>query len=504
MHEMLAGKVLEEAFSQEKDEIVLVFQSLEDGSQSLIKAVLHADFSCLSFPEKFERARKNSVNLFNEFQGKAVTNINIFENERAIHVDFEDHTALVFKLFGNRSNLLALDTEGKVTQLFSNRLALDWELSATSLNRKIDQSEEAFESAGYDYRKLYPTLGKLANAHLDALLATSGPHMRWQVVQRFISEIENPPYYVTRVAGLPALTLFETGEVISVFEDPVAALNAFYLAHIRLTGIEKEKAEIVRLLKKRIQQTANYLENTFEKLVSLESAVKNDEIGNLIMAHMHAIPARVTEVEVFDFYRDQPIRIKLKKDLSPQKNAEAYYRKAKNEKIEISRLNDSLSARELEKAALEDHLAHIETIVSLRELRTYIKTNQLNQAKVPETTQELFKKVDFMGYTILIGRNAKNNDLLTRQYAHKDDLWLHAKDVTGSHVVVKNQPGKNMPALVIERAAELAAWYSKRRNDTLCPVIYTPRKFVRKPKGLPEGAVIIEKENVILVPAKGE
>jgi predicted ribosome quality control (RQC) complex YloA/Tae2 family protein len=71
-------------------------------------------------------------------------------------------------------------------------------------------------------------------------------------------------------------------------------------------------------------------------------------------------------------------------------------------------------------------------------------------------------------------------------------------------VVIKNQSGKKFPAPVIERAAELAAFYSKRKNDSLCPVIYTPKKFVRKPKGLPEGAVMVDKEDVVMVVAKGE
>ena len=221
------------------------------------------------------------------------------------------------------------------------------------------------------------------------------------------------------------------------------------------------------------------------------------------MANLHVIPERAEKAELYDFYRDQPISIKLKKDLSAQKNAEGYYRKAKNEKIEIDRLNDSLSARETDRKRLQEHLEHVESIESLRDLRAYIKTNKLEQANAAPALDELFKRIDFLGYTILIGRNAKNSDLLKKQ-AHKEDLWLHAKDVTGSHVVVKNQPGRKFPSPVIERAAELAAFYSKRKNDSLCPVIVTPKKFVRKPKGLPDGLVLIDKEDIVMVVAKGE
>ena len=98
----------------------------------------------------------------------------------------------------------------------------------------------------------------------------------------------------------------------------------------------------------------------------------------------------------------------------------------------------------------------------------------------------------------MVGKSAKNNDLLTQKYTYKEDLWLHAKDVAGSHVVVKYQAGKTFPETVIEKAAQLAGWYSKRKNDSLCPVLYTPKKFVRKPKGAEPGEVIVEREKVIL------
>ena len=100
---------------------------------------------------------------------------------------------------------------------------------------------------------------------------------------------------------------------------------------------------------------------------------------------------------------------------------------------------------------------------------------------------------------MFIGKNSKNNDLLTQKHAFKEDLWLHAKDVSGSHVIIKYQSGKKFPKPVIEKAAQLAAYYSQRKTDSYCPVMYTPKKFVRKPKGAAPGAVIVEKEEVILV-----
>jgi predicted ribosome quality control (RQC) complex YloA/Tae2 family protein len=507
LHSELAGKVFVEAFSQQKDELIIVFAEQEQEEELVkpffIKATLTNSFSCLSFPEKFDRARRNSVNLFTDFAGDKIDFVRVCKNERAIQVHFESGRDLIFKLFGNRSNFIALNEAGEATQLFNNKLVTDRNLTVASLNRDIDQSWEAFVANEGRFEPLFPTFGKLLNKYLSGKLAGKDDLAgRWAIVQEVLKELESSVFYITRVDNIPALTLFETGEIVQVLHDPLEALNAFYLAYIRLSGLDKEKADILRLLKKRIQQTDNYLENTFQKLVELESATKNDELANIIMANLHVIPERAEKAELYDFYRDQPIVIKLKKDLSAQKNAEGYYRKAKNEKIELDRLNDSLAAREADRKQLQEHLEHIESIESLRDLRAYIKSNKLEQGSAAPVIDDLFKRVDFMGYTILIGRNAKNSDVLTKQ-AHKEDLWLHAKDVTGSHVVVKNQPGRKYPAPVIERAAELAAFYSKRKNDSLCPVIVTPKKFVRKPKGLPDGLVLIDKEDIVMVVAKG-
>src|SRR5258708_38170770 len=97
------------------------------------------------------------------------------------------------------------------------------------------------------------------------------------------------------------------------------------------------------------------------------------------------------------------------------------------------------------------------------------------------------------------GKKEGKKDTLTLHHAFKEDLWLHAKDVAGYHVLIKHQAGKPFPKDVIERAAELAAYYSKRKNESLCPVAVTPKKFVRKRKGDPVGAVVVERENVIMV-----
>jgi predicted ribosome quality control (RQC) complex YloA/Tae2 family protein len=506
----LSGKKFIEAFSQEKDELILVFAEAELAEELVkpffIKATLRSNFSCLSFPDSFQRARRNSVNLFTRLSGRKVEEVKVFLNERAFKIGFEENESLVFKLFGNRSNIIAFDAKDQVTEVFNHKLLPDQTLFLSELNRPIDQSFDAFVKNDCRFEVLFPTFGKLVNKWINGELAEeTKAQKRWEVVQQTLKLLEGGKFYLTVIDLLPALTLLPAGEIQESYENPIDALNAFYYAYIRLTGIEKEKSEILRILRKRIQQTESYLANTFKKLVDLEEGSRNDEVANILMANLHQIPARAEYVDLFDFYHDKQIRIKLKKDLTPQKNAEGYYRKSKNEKIELAKLNESLEARERDKVKMESQLEKIDTMENLRELRSFIKFNGLSGGAATAVIQsELFKKVEFQDFLILIGRNAKNNDLLTKQHAFKEDLWLHARDVAGSHVIIKYQPGKKFPTTVIERAAELAAFYSKRKTDSLCPVIVTPKKYVRKPKGLPEGAVIIDKEDVIMVVPKGE
>lgn len=506
LSEKLAGLVLAECFSQERDELVLGF--CPDGKQwrhrrdVYIRATLRGDFAALAFPDEFRRAGKNSVDLFSDLLNRPVLGVRQFLNERAFALRFDDEWALLFKLYGNRSNLVLFHGD-EVVELFNNKLIADENLRLSTLDRSLDQSRDAFGRAGGDWKKLFPTFGKEVNKALEAELAgVANLETRWRAVDAMRQRLENPTgFFVKNFDFQLVLSLLsEGGDIVRSETEPLAAANAFYYAFSKISTLDRERGAALRLLAKRLKQTEAYLETVWQKLAEVDSGVKAEEIGHLLMANLHAVPDRAEAVEVHDFYRDQPLRIKLKPDLSPQRNAEVYYRKAKNAKIEIARLQEAIEAREAERVELEKHRQAIEAIESVKELRKYLKNTSLEEsAKAPETMDTLFRKVAVDGFEVFIGRNARNNDLLTTRYARKEDLWLHARDVSGSHVVIRRKPGHPFPNRVIERAAQLAAWYSKRRTDSLCPVIVTPRKFVRKTRDLAEGQVIVDKEDVVLV-----
>ncbi len=529
----LVGLRLMECFSQDRDEIVLVFAEAK-GPLSyyrpfFIKATLRPDFSGLFFAETVRRARTNSVDLFTKLievdttgsagndstpanrPGRLVTGVRSFLNERCLGIELTDGYTLVFKFFGNRPNLIAFEHD-TVVDLFNHRLTSDNDLQLNQLDRPLDQSYEAYVASGYNHRALFPTFGKEVN---EWLTEKSNGQLagvdQWPLIQDTLALLNASRFYLTLWHHQPTLSLLPIGEVQWETDNPIEAANRFFVSFNGQNTFERERGSWLRLLDKRKKRAGTLIDAAMERLMSRDEGLSHEQMGHLLLANLHAIdvppgmksPERLT---VYDLYHEQPTTLKLKPDLSPQRNAENFYRKAKNEKIEEEHLTAQVTAQEAELVKIDEQRQALSELTNLKELRRYVKQQGLTneQTAGPLTADQLFKEVDVDGFRILIGRNARNNDLLTQRFAYKEDLWLHARDVTGSHVLIKYRAGRSFPRNVIERAAELAAWYSKRRTDSLCPVTVTPRKYVRKPKGLAEGQVLIEKESVVMVVPKGE
>ncbi len=492
LKKQLAGTQLLECFSQSKDELILGFAS--EATELYIRATLTSEFSALSFPAEFKRSSKNTVNLFQEIIGLKVTDIIQHLNERSFHLELEQNYQLLFKMYGNRSNII-LFKDHKAVQIFNHNLAKDFELNIIQANRELDLSVENLQKLNY----ILPTFGKGITKELEQ--RTSKPENRLQVFQQLINYLEHPLYYIgkQKEEGEIILSLFALKYTLHTNTNALEAANLFAREFLREHNFLKEKREATSFIEKRKIKAEYFIQDLYDKLHQLKEATSPEQLADIIMANLHAIPLHRDSVELFNFYKGEPVEITLKATLSPQKNAENYYRKGKNRKIELDKIKETIAAKVEEHENLNERLYTLAHINDYKELRKYIKDNKLVPQKKEESPEELFKKFTFESFEVLVGRNAKNNDVLTQKYAYKEDLWLHAKDVAGSHVVVKFQAGKKFPKTVIEKAAQLAAWYSKRKNESLCPVTYTLKKYVRKPKGAAAGAVLVDKETVIMV-----
>ncbi|WP_317172715.1 NFACT RNA binding domain-containing protein [Echinicola salinicaeni] len=492
-----------ECFSQNKDEMVLGFAA-EDYSL-YIRANLSPSVTCLSFPEDYKRSKKNSVDLFPDIIGEKVTKVHPLAYERAMLINFESGKALLFKLHGNRSNIILYkDPTLPPSSVFRNELKEDQALLIKDLENPLDLSHEHFILLEGKAAAFLPTLGKIPRAWLKSKgYITAGIEEKWKLMQEVMDMLETPLFSITKENTQYALSLLPENNSIFSSIDPIEAANEYFRHAVVFQAFDREKKQISKTLEDQKKKTASYIKKTRTKLQDLEGSASPSQLADIIMANLHQIPLGTTEVELFDFYQNKNITVKIKKGSSPQKQAENLYRKSKNRKIELEQLHSNLSEKELLFLELEELLNELNEIQDFKSLRDFAKSNQINQKSQEQSVNLPFKRLELEGFEVLIGKSAKANDQMLRYYSWKDDLWLHAKDVSGSHVIIKFKSGQTIPKSTIERAAELAAFYSKNKNESLAPVIYTPCKYVRKVKGSPAGAVMVDKEKVIMVSPKG-
>ena len=493
----LTGSVISECFSQTRDELILRFET--PSGTFYIRANLSPELSCLSFADSFQRARKNSVDLFGAIIGLRVEDIRQFDNERSFALRLSESRDILFKMHANRSNIIVLEG-GKVTDLFRNNIIADLNIKLEALDRQIDWSREAFDNHTGDLKSLYFTFGKVVWRYLNEFgFAAKHQDEKWVAIRNLKTLLENPSFFITVIDDKPALSLVETGDVRKVFDDPLEAANEFFYFFTQLYAFSKEKNRLLNSLNTKLTAGKNYCRKNSEKLDEVLRDNHYKLWADLIMANLHAIRPGTERITLENFYEQGRMEeIRLKKDISPQKNAEILYKKSKNQHIEIERLESSIRQKEGE---MEEVGREIERVIAIKDLRA-LRALQARIGAETDSAEKIslpFHEFLFRDFRIWVGKSAAANDLLTLKFSHKDDLWLHAKDVSGSHVLVKHQSGKTFPKDVIEYAASLAAFNSKRKNESLCPVIVTPKKFVRKRKGDPPGAVIVEREEVVMV-----
>ncbi|MFC4871384.1 NFACT RNA binding domain-containing protein [Negadavirga shengliensis] len=499
----LTGSVVSECFSQNKEELILEFH--HQGSSFFIRALLLPSNTCLSFPKDFKRSKKNNISLFEDLVGLKVTHITLLEFERAFYIRFDSGHLLLFKMHGSRSNVLLYDDiDQPPVSLFRKELREDNTLHIQQLQNPLNLTKERFVELDGNASKFLPTLGKLPREWLKkAGYLETDLEGKYRLMQQVMDMLESPLFSVYNEGSGYLLTLLPCDNPLSSTTDPIEAANLYYRYAVVYHAFEGKKESIIKNLLDQKRKTEAYVKKTREKLRAMEDEAPPSQIADVIMANLHQIPKGKESVQLFDFYRNEEIEVHIKKGLTPQKHAENLYRKNKNRKIEFDQLRKNLEVKEALLAQLEMDLEEVTSIADFKALKAFIQHRGLTPSKKQDQEATPFKRFEHGGFEILVGKSAKANDEMLRRYAWKEDLWLHAKDVSGSHVIIKYQSGMQLPKNVLERAAELAAHYSKNRNESLSAVIYTPCKFVRKVKGSAPGAVMVDKEKVIMVKPRG-
>ena len=247
-------------------------------------------------------------------------------------------------------------------------------------------------------------------------------------------------------------------------------------------------------------------EQTLKESENAENYRRN---GELLTTFLTQVPRGAKEVVLPNYYEeDRPIKIALDPALTPNQNAQKYFHRYQKLKNAVKLIGEQIQEAKDEIQYLESVLSQLEIagpmdIEAIKEELTsegYLKKKNLKKQKRKKPSQpDQYFSSD--GTLILVGKNNLQNDQLTMKTAKKTDYWLHAKNIPGSHVIIKSdQPSDE----TITEAAELAAYFSKYRYSAQVPVDLVQVKHIRKPNGAKPGYVIYENQKTVIVTPEEE
>ncbi len=222
---------------------------------------------------------------------------------------------------------------------------------------------------------------------------------------------------------------------------------------------------------------------------------------------MYNVSRGDTELRAQNYYdpEQKEIVIPLDASLTPSQNAQRYFKRYRKATVKRKKATGYIRQSQEELGYLESVSLAIETAAALGDLEEieeelleggYIKQEKKKAPKAKSREHLTFKSTD--GFTILVGKNNRQNDILTLKVAQDEDIWLHTKGIPSAHVIIKAE-GKSVPEETISEAALLAAHFSKGKYSGNVPVDYTFRKHVRKPKGGKPGLVIYDHQSTLYV-----
>jgi predicted ribosome quality control (RQC) complex YloA/Tae2 family protein len=349
-------------------------------------------------------------------------------------------------------------------------------------------------------------LGDLDAADIDALseavASIARPLKEGLVVPTVVVEGQNRPLAIA--AFVPEhLTQYN----LHKFANMSAAVEFFDKFKGRPSLPEKEL--LTKLLSVELAKLVRKQAVLAEELAQAENANELRKNGDILMANLYDIKPGVHEQVLVDIYSEEPetqeIVISLDSALSPLENAQQYYaryNKAKRSEehlaCQLTECREDIAYLESIAVALNHAAASIEVSEIRQELITagYIKTAEKRRAPITQSLPIATKTSD--GFSLIIGKNNRQNDLVTFKQAQPDDIWLHTKDMPGSHVIIRSEK-REIPTPTINEAAQLAAYFSKGRQSANVAVDYTKRRYVRKPSGAKPGFVIYDHQSTVYV-----
>lgn len=535
---LVTGKI-EKIYQPSKDELLLNIHAptanvkllMSCGSQSARVCITAAKYTNPASPTNF------CMLLRKHIQGGKITAIRQHETERIIEIDVETITELGFQvskrliaeIMGRHSNIVLIDMEtGKITDSIK-RISIDINRYRQLLPGVIYkypplQDKISFKSApAYQF----PCDAKLIMAKVSGIspsvareMAASGePSKR---ISEILFDVENisytPRVYVderniSREFHITELNEYEGLKKIEF--STVSECVEFYYSHKESGNILKQKSvPLTKKAKAALEKACLKKKRLGEDIIAAKDSDKYRLYGELLTANLHRIKVGEKSATVTNYYNGETVEIPISEKLSPSQNARRYFKL-------YSKSKTALKEKALQLKETEDDIKYLESVIqSISEAKNEDSLLQIRDELV-ETGYMRFRKNSVKrkknvsdkppeyilsdGSKVLAGRNNKENDRLTFKYAKKSDIWLHTKDIPGSHVILvpnEHAAPEELSADTIYEAAAIAAYHSKAKNSDNVPVDYVPVRYVKKPNGAKPGMVIFTNNSTVYVNPK--
>jgi predicted ribosome quality control (RQC) complex YloA/Tae2 family protein len=534
-------------FTQEKNTLHLAFE--RDRREVVFECNLDSRNGALLVKQNFHRARKNTLDCFPELVGRTLTDVQVLPNERVLMLVLPPYTlhCVVFAGWNQvgkiaeaasvqaapiqspPSNAICTNAEGRIVTAFrSPQMLINTQftlrpsgtrpLSAfppeTPLRTALSQSDMM--------------LGKYYTKEVLVRLGLEGAEMLGASdIQANIEDILLVAEDVRRECLSAASFLLLRPDVSTGKTKPAQTLNKPLLSLLHLTNsrVEREFASVSEAIQARmtterrearfyalaasaqtrlnevLTKTERALEHIERDTSGGERAIERQVWAELLLSQPNVQQKGMDAITVED-WEGNTLEIRINPALSLRENAEEYFAKATRAKDAIKKRETRKRqfATEIERLrGLQAKLVTATTESDCERIMSDLQKNTPNAPQHQKTTRFREFPLD-EAHTLYVGKAAADNDELTLHFAKPQDYWFHARGVAGSHAVLRSpNKDKKPPKHILEQAASIAAYFSKARNAKMTPVAFTQKKYVRKPKGSAVGAVVIEREEVIMV-----
>lgn len=511
--ELVNGRIqkINQPFEQE---LVLQIRSNRQSHRLLLSA--HPVFGRIQLTQTtFENPAQPSTFIMilrKYLQGALIESIEQVENDRIVEItvsnknEIGDHiqATLIIEIMGKHSNILLVDKSShKILEVIkhvgfsqnSYRTLLPGSTyiappSTESLNPFTIKDEKLFEilqtqeTTAKNLQSLFQGLGRDTANKLESILVSE----KLSTFRNFFHQETKPCLTETSFSPVPFEN--QVGEPFSSLSD---LLDTYYKDKAERDRVKQQASELIRRVENELQKNRHKLKKQEKELLATDNAEEFRQKGELLTTFLHQVPNDQDQVILDNYYTNQPITIALDKALTPNQNAQRYFKRYQKLKEAVKYLTDLIE----ETKATILYLESVETVLNqagleeIAEIREELIQTGFIRRRQREKIQKRKKPEQYLasdGKTIIyVGRNNLQNEELTFKMARKEELWFHAKDIPGSHVVIS---GNLDPSDEVKTdAAELAAYFSQGRLSNLVQVDMIEVKKLNKPTGGKPGFV---------------